>query len=1026
MMQTKTADIKESATQKDTNNYGNSVVDSQDHISFTLFTKQNGGITKKISKNANGELIKDASNCWIANGIGQVIDIPFSKFAKFLNTMTCNKAISHGIPKNKRLPEMFPVVSAKKLNGTADTVARNLEFFEYPPNTNFILMIDYDPKSGTQPLAPEKLIDAIAEILPEFKFAAKLTTRSTSSCISDDKGQEVTGASSGYHIYFIVPPGTNVPRFREIFRVRTWLNRHGYISISKSGSMLTRNCLFDEFVMSPERLDFVAGAMIPYGWTQNRPDMDYIPGEIFDPGVLPDLMNDEKARCEILINDAKASVADEAKEIREKYISISADVMHGKYPFIPLKKCEVTIRAACKNKDLYADFLIFPDGMESVTVGHILKQPDKYDRVTCGDPLEPENTAGKARIFINQGKGKAVINSFLHGAHTFFLHPESAFYAEQTVCDILQWIADEKENRVILDEWIDKITGLNSTDVDTIKQEVHKKTGSKISNLNKDLKDQKSKNKKIIAKAVFEKKSQKRAKAGIKEIVYNPTETGKCCHSVSEVLRNHPEKKIYRFAGNLIKIINKQPSTVRMIKKIHDRGGKYPSMPTIVQFSNETLCHEVEKVAVCQLKDAENNIKDIAWPKNILTGVMALTECHEKPLVGIVEHPFIDDDFKPVLTQGYDDSTGLFKVFDVKPDIAFFKDSIHAFNYLANEVFQDFSFASKINLNAAISCLLTGMQRKLINDNTGCPGYLFTAPIQSSGKTTLCQLINYALYGRPAAASSYSDDDKEMAKHLLGILREGHSSVLFDNLSEGSVIESNELAKVITSDTYTNRLLSENKTATVPSSVLWLMTGNNVSVCGDFNTRFLAVELDTGDKNPDQLRFKRVDIEAWCERNRGKILGACMKVIMDGAGYVNHKLKPTRFKAWDKFVRNPIYKASNIDIADIFQNNKMSDPKIDGQRNFFEAWFNAFENKQMTAKQVLDHCTKVLDHDHDMVDAIKDIFPGENLPSTRSLGKWLAGMKNRFFGDYKFTSAGIGTNRAQSKQNIWVVEKNNE
>jgi len=54
---------------------------------------------------------------------------------------------------------------------------------------------------------------------------------------------------------------------------------------------------------------------------------------------------------------------------------------------------------------------------------------------------------------------------------------------------------------------------------------------------------------------------------------------------------------------------------------------------------------------------------------------------------------------------------------------------------------------------------------------------------------------------------------------------------------------------------------------------------------------------------------------------------------------------------------------------------------------------------------------------------MKDIFTGVSLPSTRALGKWLTGMKNRFFGEYNLIHAGIGTNRAQVNKALWVVLK---
>ncbi len=1009
--------------------------DCQDKITFTVLDKKAGEATKKIYKDAGGSIVKDSSECSISDAVGEKIEIRFQDFPNLLTRLKKNQVIVHGVPKDKNLPSSFKIISQKKFNSLINkvgTIPRSLDFFEYPPTSNVLAMIDYDPLPGVAPTQPDALLKIIADILPGFEIAACVVTHSTSSCINDENGLEVTGTGAGYHIYFMLTPGTDVKRFVEIFKTRSWIAGYGYIMISKSGAMLVRNILFDEFVFSPERLDFVAGAVIPDGWTQTRPEPVYKTGTVFDPATLPDLTDAETRQCKALVDDAKQKVSGEASNIRDQFIDSKAADLHLKKPELSLNSCKSTIRNACSNDDLYGDFEIFLKNGVVVSVHDILSNPETYDLEICSDPIEPEGTAGKAQIYINQdqGNGKPVIHSFNHGSHYFFLHKDRAFDDEQVLTDVLAWVEETEDNRTILKNWLEKTSHLSPHDIEIVKQAVHDKTGVKISILNNELKEKRTTEKKAESKARAEKTSIEREKMGIREIVYWPTETGKCCHQISHALRDHPEEKIYRFAGNLIKIVNKQPTTVRMVKKIHDKGGAYPPMPIISQFTNETLCHEVEKVAVCQTKDKEGNSVDIPWPKNVLKGVQELTETHEKPLVGIVEHPYIGDDFKPVLTRGYDSTTGLYKVSDVNPDIDFFKDPGEALIYIADEVLQDFPFSSEMDEIAAVSCFLTGMQRKLITDNSGCPGYLFTAPVQSSGKTTLCQAINQSLYGRPAAATSFSKDDTEMAKHLLGILQEGISCVLFDNLPEGSVIESNELAKAITSDSYSNRWLGHNKTLTAPSSVLWLMTGNNISICGDFNTRFLKIELDPKAANPDQRRFKRENITDWCDLNRGKILGACMKIILAGKDYSNPDLKPSRFPSWDRFVRNPLFKISEIDIAEIFQRNKMSDPKIEGQNNFFEAWFNAFGSAPTTAKQVLDYCTRATDDerfsgvgvDNELAEATRDIFSGGRLPSTNSLGKWLGTMKNRYFGGYKLIDSGIGTNREQLNKITWVVK----
>ena len=602
---------------------------------------------------------------------------------------------------------------------------------------------------------------------------------------------------------------------------------------------------------------------------------------------------------------------------------------------------------------------------------------------------------------------------------------------ENTVQGILAWVESEGDSDIIIDTWTAKTNGLKPREIEIVKEVVQKKTGCKKSILNSQHNDQKREWAQITKKKTQKQRSRDRAKKGITEIIYDEIETGKCCHAVSMVLRNSKNGRVYRHSGNLIKIVDAPPTSVRMVQKLADQGQKYPAMPVIAHLTPETLTHEIEQVAVCQVsedKEDENAERhDIPWPRTILRGVLALSEYHEHNLTGIIEHPYVDFNFKPVMTPGFDEATGLYKCYQGE-FTKIFPDATEALIYLIDDVFDDFPFASDLDRLAAAACLLTGMQRKIITDGSGCPGFLFTAPTQGSGKTTLGQTISYSLYNRPAAASTFAEDDTEMAKHLLGILQEGHSCVLFDNLPEGSAVESNEIAKVITSDCYSNRWLGKNKTVTVPSSVLWMFTGNNVSVCGDFNTRILSVELDPKTANPDQLIYKRSNIGEWCEQNREKILSACLQVIMEGAEYKPDGLKPSRFPSWDKFVRYPLYKASSMDVAEIFQKNKTADPKLEGQRAFFETWFEIFGSTPITVRDFLKAAQQSTteysrtEKEEILQEALEDIFPG-GVPTSKAFGKWLGGMKNRFFGDYRLESEGKVTSREQKGSALYRVRQ---
>jgi hypothetical protein len=205
--------------------------------------------------------------------------------------------------------------------------------------------------------------------------------------------------------------------------------------LSKAGSMLTRNRIFDEFVFSPERLDFVVGAIIPEGWTQNRPEPVYVPGGVFDPTTLPDSTDAKREQRDTLIDAAKQAIAGTAEKTRTKYIDTKADDLHKRKPDIPLNQCRTTITRACSKGDLYGDFEIYLDSGGIIPVAKIIKNPQKYDCVTCHDPIEPENTAGKAQIYMNQKDEKPVIKSFWHGdqEHLHFRMLKSGFSQRQIV-----------------------------------------------------------------------------------------------------------------------------------------------------------------------------------------------------------------------------------------------------------------------------------------------------------------------------------------------------------------------------------------------------------------------------------------------------------------------------------------------------------------------------------------------------------------------------------------------------------------
>lgn len=250
-------------------------------VSFTVVTRTDGRpVSKIISPDGQGGITKRPAAS-ICEGSMQRVAMPFKEFGPFIRTLKSNQAIVHGVPVNHGGDDYqqfdFGVVGKEN---PPFRLSRSLRHMAYPTDTCCVCMFDHDPKPGQQPLSPEDLIEAICEVMPSFVDCPTWCSPSTSSCIYDMDGNELSGQGAGFHLYFPFDDPAALPSFVETLFKRLWLEGHGYIFVTGSGAMLERT-IFDTAVFSPERLDFVSGAVCE-NCNQRLPEMVFRIGkEIF-------------------------------------------------------------------------------------------------------------------------------------------------------------------------------------------------------------------------------------------------------------------------------------------------------------------------------------------------------------------------------------------------------------------------------------------------------------------------------------------------------------------------------------------------------------------------------------------------------------------------------------------------------------------------------------------------------------------------------------------------------------------------
>lgn len=396
------------------------------------------------------------------------------------------------------------------------------------------------------------------------------------------------------------------------------------------------------------------------------------------------------------------------------------------------------------------------------------------------------------------------------------------------------------------------------------------------------------------------------------------------------------------------------PSTVREMLRKYQAGEDYPERMMIREYT-ETTCQNriLESVAFSSEKGGL-----ISCPPKVAK--MLLDEPgFARSLIGLLEAPTVTPDGHLLRDNGYDAKTGLYCSFDAKlaeylPSTATREDAAQVLVYLRETVFADFPFKSDEDFTAAVAFLLTAFVRRFL---IKAPGFMVSATVQASGKSALVELIFRAAYGHPASASSWSDDQAEMAKHLTALLREGHSGICFDNLPFGHRVDGDEIAKVITQEEYSNRMLGENTTSAFPTNILVSMTGNQLEPVNDMATRLSPIYLEPDCENPENRTFSRPDIERWIDEHRPDVVKAVWTLLLawqQCKDQTQIEMTPTRFPEWDEAVRKPLLWLGLPDLLPKFQGSKNDNEVEIANATIVEMLYERFQETFFEAKETIE------------------------------------------------------------------------
>ena len=425
-----------------------------------------------------------------------------------------------------------------------------------------------------------------------------------------------------------------------------------------------------------------------------------------------------------------------------------------------------------------------------------------------------------------------------------------------------------------------------------------------------------------------------------------------------------------------------------------------------------------EHARVVRRKVRKNAAGDPEWydeectpPREALSAVLAGKTWPGVPaLRGIIGAPVLRRDGTLLQEPGYDPATGLYLASKVDlphvPEQPSAGQVAEARTFLLGRFLRDFPWSSPADRANYIALLATPILRHFTRSLI--PFGLIDATMPASGKSILTAGPGM-LYGQKILTWP-DDDDGELRKSITAVFAEQVGVVIWDNLAEGTVIDSPVLAQLITQREWSDRQLGASRNVASVNDRLWMATGNNLQVGGDMASRTVRVHLDPNMPHPearDQTGFGIPYLDEWITvpANQLTVLRHLLILVLDWTR--NNAPRATglsmrQFTPWAQalggFLAHHNVDGFLTNITDVRDN----DEGANLWRGFLSAWHDKYGTTPVTAAELRRSAEPVQTggDQHDPWDGLFITTKNGRLPNAIVLGRMLNGQKGRWRGEY--------------------------
>ena len=411
-------------------------------------------------------------------------------------------------------------------------------------------------------------------------------------------------------------------------------------------------------------------------------------------------------------------------------------------------------------------------------------------------------------------------------------------------------------------------------------------------------------------------------------------------------------------------------------------------------------------------------------PTNVVRVIHAKGRWELPTLLGIKYGPTILQNGLVVTIPGYHPECRMLFEFDKskfpqlpeKVDKEFAK---AAMNRLS-DLFTDFPFESPADRSVTLAALLTMVGREAFEGPA--PMFIFDAHTPGTGKSFLADIISLIATGQPAPRVPYGNDE-EVRKKITSSLMMAEPLILLDNVNRA--LGGASLDAALTSELWRDRALGSNNILTLPMKMVFLATGNNVSIKGDLARRVVSCRLEAQTEFPERRAgFKHQDLKGKVIRERPQLLMDVLAVLkgrVDQQEFEEPIASYGSFDGWSHLVRGALLW---LDYPDPLQTQQRIRENSDEDREticmllrLLSDTYMAREFNTRNAFEESKRSREIYDGNPRLWDTIEAALDAK--PEVALLSKLFSQIEGRIFNGYRLRKS----RRRNSRGRLWRIER---